>query len=78
MSVYELKPDLLLAITFEGEQLFVQPTNGPKLLLHAESERTFFLSEIDAQIRFEKDENGKFTRCILHQNGEDQPAERQE
>jgi hypothetical protein len=56
-------------ISIENGKLFTQMTGQPKYQLFAESELLFFLKLIDAQLQFEKDENGEITRLFLLQGG---------
>ena len=74
---YQLAPSAILAISREGDQLFVQLTGQPKFPLYPESERKFFLKVVDAQITFDTDAQGKTTQAVLHQGGRDMPAKRQ-
>jgi hypothetical protein len=73
---YRLAPNFVLAITKEGQQLFLQATGQSRLRLHPEAETEFFISEVDAQVSFVKDSTGKVGHLILHQGGRDQKAER--
>ena len=73
---FALAPTFILAITAEGGQLFGQATGQPRSALFAESETEFFLKVVDAQITFKRDEAGKTTSLVLHQNGRDIPAAR--
>lgn len=73
---YELKPDFVLTITREGDQLFLQATGQPKFALFAETERDFFLKVVDAQVTFEAGADGRTVRLILHQGGAHVPAKR--
>jgi CubicO group peptidase (beta-lactamase class C family) len=73
---FELAPSFVITITGEGTRLFLQATNQPRFELFAESERKFFLKEVDAQVTFEVDEMGRAARLILHQAGANQPAKR--
>jgi D-alanyl-D-alanine-carboxypeptidase/D-alanyl-D-alanine-endopeptidase len=75
---YQLAPSFVIAITREGDSLFLQATAQPKFPLFAESEREFFLKVVDAQITFEVDANGRATALVLHQSGMDQRAARVE
>jgi len=67
---YQLMPTFALAITKEGNQLFLQATGQPRVQLHPEAETEFFILEADAQISFVKDAAGKVTHLILHQAGQ--------
>jgi hypothetical protein len=71
---YELTPSFVIAVTKEDDRLFVQATGQPKFEVFPESEIKFFLTVVDAQITFVKDDKEQATNLILHQNGIDQKA----
>lgn len=71
---YELAPTFILTVTRDGNRLYAQATGQPQIELFAESETEFFITVVDAQITFVKDEKGQVTQLILHQNGSDVPA----
>jgi CubicO group peptidase (beta-lactamase class C family) len=71
---YELAPTLVITVTREGNKLYAQATGQPQIELYAESETEFFITIVDAQITFVKDEKGQVTQLILHQNGQNVPA----
>ncbi len=71
---YELKPDFIIAVTVEKDQLFLQATGQPRLAAFPSSETEFFLKDVEAQISFVKDGEGKITQLIVHQGGNDAPA----
>ena len=73
---YALGPAFVLAITREGDRLFLQATGQPRFQIFAETETRFFLKMVDAQLTFVKDASGKATEVILNQNGMDQTAKR--
>ena len=73
---YELAPTFILAVTREGDHLFVQATGQPKFEVFPESPKDYFLKVVDAQITFETDAAGRATALVLHQNGKDQRAKR--
>jgi CubicO group peptidase (beta-lactamase class C family) len=73
---YQLAPNAILAISREGDQLFVQLTGQQKFPMFPEGELAFFLKVVDAQIIFDVDPQGKTTQAVLHQNGRDMPAKR--
>jgi D-alanyl-D-alanine-carboxypeptidase/D-alanyl-D-alanine-endopeptidase len=73
---YQLAPTFIITITREGNRLFAQATAQPKFELFAETERDFFLKDVDAQITFVPDLSGRVTKAVLHQNGMDQEAKR--
>ena len=73
---YQLVPGFVITISRDGEQLFAQATGQGKLELFAESETDFFFKAVDAQITFTKDDQGRVTQMVLHQNKVDQTAKR--
>ena len=70
---YELKPDLIISVTVEKDQLFLQATGQPRIQAFPSSETEFFLKDVEVQISFVKNE-GRVTQLILHQGGTDAPA----
>ena len=73
---YELAPNFRIVVTREGNALFGQPTDQPKVQMFAEKEDEFFLKVVDAQISFTKDSSGNVTGLVLHQNGQDAPGKK--
>jgi D-alanyl-D-alanine-carboxypeptidase/D-alanyl-D-alanine-endopeptidase len=69
---YQLAPDTILSVTREDARLFLEAARQPKIELHAESEREFFLNGADVQIAFEPDGSA----LTLTQNGRPFPAGR--
>jgi hypothetical protein len=85
---YQVNPNLILAITRDGDHLFAQafvqlphnrsgdPTAAPRFELFAEGEKNFFARLADQQITFETGPEGRATSLILHKAGRDMPAPR--
>lgn len=73
---YELDPNFALTIRAEGNRLFVQGTGQAEIEAFAESETDFFARAVDAQITFDRPENGVTPSLTLHQNGKDRPGRR--
>ncbi|MDB5206522.1 MAG: beta-lactamase [Flavisolibacter sp.] len=73
---YQLSPSFSIVVSLEGKGLRAQATNQPPFDIYAEKENVFFLKVVDAQLEFVKDENGKVTELILHQNGMDQKGKK--
>jgi CubicO group peptidase (beta-lactamase class C family) len=71
---YRLAPTFVITVTTENGRLFTQATNQGKIEAFAESETKYFLKVVDAQLTFSKDENGKVSKVVLHQNGRDTPG----
>ena len=74
VGTYQLAPNLTLEITLKDDALWVHPTNQSVLRLWPESDTTFFLKELDAQLSFVRDAQGAVTAVVLHQNGQDMTA----
>lgn len=66
--------DKTFVVTKENDKLFINIA-GFKVQLNPETETEFF-AIMDTQISFIKDEGGKVTKLVLHQNGENIPAQR--
>ena len=72
---YQLATGPRLAVTMEGAALFIRSSNGGTAVqLWPESRERFFVKEVDAQIRFMRDANGRVTGLVLHQYGRDRTA----
>jgi len=71
---YQLAPTFILEVTFKDNALNLQATNQPMVRLWPESETSFFLKEVDAQVDFVRDPQGNVTGLVLHQNGQSAPA----
>ena len=65
---YELAPTFHITITREGTRLFLQATAQPRVPIYAESDSTFFLKVVEAQVTFRPD------GIVLHQNGQHIPG----
>ncbi len=73
---YTLAPTFAILITADGQHLYAQATGQPRFELFAEKKDEFFLKVVDAQISFVRDDAGKVTHLVLHQNGLNQKAPR--
>ena len=71
---YQLAPGFILDVTFKDNALYGQATNQPMVRLWPESETSFFLKEVDAQVDFLRDPQGNTTGLVLHQNGQNIPG----
>jgi serine-type D-Ala-D-Ala carboxypeptidase/endopeptidase len=65
---YELTPAFHITITRDGAHLFLQATSQPRFPIFAESDTTFFLRVVDAEVTFRRD------GLVLHQNGQHTPG----
>ncbi|MEO6334570.1 MAG: serine hydrolase [Pyrinomonadaceae bacterium] len=64
---YQVNARLILTITKEGDKLFAQMTGQPKLPVESVSDTQFTISEVKANITFQKDETGKVMGLLLSQ-----------
>ena len=76
VGTYELQPNFLLEVSVQNGGLYVHPTDQPTFRLWAESPTQFFLREVDAQITFVTDAQGRVMQLVLHQGGQDMPAKK--
>ncbi len=67
---YEMAPGRVFAVTLEDGHLFTQMTGQGKLEVLPESDRDFFVKDLDAQVKFVVDAQGKVTAAILHQGAD--------
>ena len=75
---YRLAPNFAIAITREGDRLFLQATNQPRVELFAEGAKDYFVKVVEASITFVVGDDGKATALVLHQNGANVTAARVE
>ena len=75
-GTYALAPNFDLVITLENNLLIAQTTGQGKAPLFAESETKLFPTSIDAEIEFFRDDHGKVTYLVLHQNGHDMKVQK--
>lgn len=66
---YELRPGATITISNEAGKLMGGPTGQPKIEFVPTSEDNFFLKEVNAQITFIKNAEGKVTELLMNQGG---------
>jgi len=71
---YQLTADYIFTVSREGNQLSVALTGQPAIEVYPENDHEFFYTVVKAQITFDRDNTGKVTQLILHQNGQNQVA----
>ena len=67
---YQAAPARIFAVTLEDGHLFTQMTGQVKIEVLPESERDFFVKDLDAQLTFLTNAQGKVTEVVLHQGGD--------
>jgi len=73
---YELAPSFIVTITRNENQLEAQATNQPKFPVFPKSENVFYFKVVQAQLTFNKGENGKVISLTLDQNGQQVPGKK--
>ncbi len=68
-GIYELTPELIVTIRLENGKLIGQPEGQEALELHPEKKDWFFLKEIEALIKFSRNEKNEVIEMTLMQNG---------
>lgn len=68
-GIYELRPDLIVHVKFEDGKLIGEPEGQGPLQLHPEKKDFFFLKEVDAQIKFNRNEKDEVISITLYQAG---------
>jgi CubicO group peptidase (beta-lactamase class C family) len=71
---YQLSPQMKVTITRRENILYAQGTGQGEVALYPETNTRFFLKVVDANLEFIKDNTGKITKFILHQNGQTMDA----
>lgn len=74
VGTYELNPAMVLDVRRDGENFLVQLTGQQAFSIYPEAPDRFFLTVVDAQISFVRDESGAVSSLVLHQNGANMPA----
>ncbi|MCY7386538.1 MAG: serine hydrolase [Burkholderiales bacterium] len=76
VGVYTIAPGITMTVSRDGEKFFTRVTGQGLVEILAEAEDKFFATEVDAQIRFVKDAEGKVNQLIILQRGRETPAKR--
>ena len=76
VGTYELSPQARMMVTLADGRLITQMSGQSKVPIFAESETSFFVRVVDAQIDFVRDDRGEVVHLVLHQGGRDVTAPR--
>ncbi len=68
-GVFELSPELIIKLYVENGKLIGAPEGQEPLQLHAEKKDHFFLKEVEAKVRFNRNEKDEVVSMTLFQNG---------
>ncbi|MGI9519428.1 MAG: serine hydrolase [Pirellulaceae bacterium] len=75
---YELAPGFSITVTRDGDRLLAQGTGQPALEIFPASETTYFPREVEAEMTFVRDEDGKVNELMLKQGGAEITGKRKE
>ncbi len=73
---YQIAPNFILELSRDGDRFLTQATGQASVEIVALSETTFLAASIPAQLRFDRDLEGKVTQVVLLQGGREVPAKR--
>lgn len=73
---YRLAPNFVLNVRREGSRFLIQATGQSAVEVRAKAQEVFVSDKFGAEIRFEKDSEGKFNKLVLRQGGRELPAQR--
>jgi hypothetical protein len=76
VGYYQLAPTLILHVTREADQLFVESTIQRPSPIFPYGALDFFYTSCAAQITFIKPQSGQATALVFHENGKDRTARR--
>ena len=68
---YELAPGFILTVSRDGNQMKSQATGQPEVLIYPKSENVFYLKVVEAQLTFNRNEDGNVESVTLHQGGQE-------
>ena len=73
---YELGPGFVLELSMAGNRYLATATGQAPVQVFPLSESIFFATAVDAQLRIERDANGKTVGLVLLQGGRELPGRR--
>ncbi len=75
---YQLIPEFVISIRRDGQQITAEPTGQPKIELRLTAIDRFSIEVVDAQIGFNRNDEGKIESLTLFQGGVEQVGQRVE
>ncbi|MDX1406659.1 MAG: serine hydrolase [Saprospiraceae bacterium] len=78
VGVYEMMPGFDIEVTHTDGQLSIQATGQPRVEIYPKSETEFYLTVVNAQIRFNPGPDGGTESLTLFQGGQELTGERKE
>ena len=77
VGAYQLAPNFILIVTLEDGRLFGQATGQTKLEMLPLSTVRFKAKDVEAEVEFKKNAEGKTESLVLYQGGQELPAKKQ-
>lgn len=68
---YELRPGFVLTVSREGDQMKAQATGQQVFPIFPKSENVFYLKVVEAQLTFNRNEEGMIESVTLFQAGQE-------
>ena len=75
-GTYQVDEFMLMEVTRDGRRLWTRISGQPRLEQYAERQDEFFSRDVDAQVRFKRDERGRVNALALSQGGAEYVAPR--
>lgn len=69
VGVYEIMPGFSITVFRQGDRLWAQATNQPRLGIYPASETRFFYRAVEAELEFVIEPNGRIEKLMVHQHG---------
>lgn len=76
LGEYQLAPTFSIVVSMGEGTLLAQATGQPAFPIFPEGDDRFFYRVVDAQITFQRGDDGRVTGLVLHQNGQNVPGPR--
>lgn len=69
VGVYEIMPGFSITVFRQGDRLWAQATNQPRLGIYPASETRFFYRAVEAELEFVIEPDGRIEKLFVHQHG---------
>jgi len=76
IGVYDVTTELIITVTVEDGKLMGKPEGQDQLELRPEKEDVFFVSEVEAEVRFTRNDKKEVTGITILQRGREMPGKK--
>ena len=76
VGTYELMPNFKITVRLEDGQLFAKATGQPEFPIFPLNEKRFYYKVVEAQVEFNRENEGNVTGLILYQGGREVPGKK--